>query len=118
MLVCALITPAAMAVIGVAYAKHPPKQINDWNGYRSKRSKQSPEAWKFAHEYFGRIWFIAGLIMLPLSIAGMLLFLCSDTDTIAIGAEVVFCVQSVVMLVTIIPVEFALKRKFGNKNSG
>ena len=113
MLICALLTPATMAVIGRAFIKHPPKEINDLYGYRTGRSKQSPEAWKFAHEYCGKIWWIAGLVMMPLSAAGMLLFFGSDTDTTGIAGGVIVCIQAALMGLLIIPVESALKQKFG-----
>ena len=113
MLGCALLTPITMAIIGRAFIKHPPKKINDFYGYRTQRSQQSPEAWKFAHEYCGKIWWIAGLIMIPLTAAGMLLFFGSDIDTIGIAGGVIVCVQAVAMCLLLIPVEAALKQKFG-----
>ena len=117
MLVCALITPITMAIIGRALIKHSPKEINDLYGYHTKRSTQSPEAWKFANEYLGRLWLVAGLIMLLLSIAVMLLFFGSDDDTIAIACAVIACIQPAVMVLLMIPVEIALKQKFGNTKS-
>lgn len=113
MLICALLTPVSMMIIGRAFIKRPPKEINDFYGYHTKRSCQSQEAWKFAHEYCGNIWRIAGLIMLPISVAGMLLFFSSDIDIIGIAGGVITCVQLVVMCLLFIPVEAALKKKFG-----
>ena len=118
MLVCALITPAIMVITGIIFTKRPPKEINDLYGYHTKRSTQSPEAWKFANEYLGRLWLVAGLIMILLSIAVMLLFFGSDDDTTGIACTVIACIQPVVMILLMIPVEIALKQKFGNEKSG
>lgn len=74
MLVCAMITPLIMVITGMVFIKRPPKE-NSMYGYYTKRSTQSPEAWKFANEYLGRLWLVAGLIMLPLSAAVMVLLL-------------------------------------------
>ena len=113
MLICTLITPATMVITGRFFLKHPPKEINDLYGYRTGRSKQSPEAWKFANEYLGRLWRVAGLIMLPLSAAAMLLFFGSDKDTTGVACTVIACIQPAVMVLLMIPIEIALKRKFG-----
>ena len=113
MLVCALITPVIMVITGIVLIKHPPKEINDLYGYHTKRSTKCPEAWKFANEYLGRLWLIAGLIMLPLSAAVMLLFFGSDEDTTGIACSIIACIQPAVMVLLMIPVEIALKQKFG-----
>ena len=113
MLVCALITPVIMVITGIVFIKHPPKEINGMYGYNTARSRQSPEAWKFANEYLGRLWLVAGLIMLPLSAAVMLLFLGSDKDTTGAACTVIACIQPAVMVLLMIPIEIALKQKFG-----
>lgn len=111
MLICALITPVIMVITGGVFIKHPPKE-NGMYGYNTKRSRQSPEAWKFANEYLGRLWLVAGLIMLPLSAAVMLLFFGSDKDTIGIACSIIACIQPAVMVMLMIPIEIALKQKF------
>ena len=113
MLVCSLITPVIMVITGMIITKHPPKEY----GYRTKRSTESPEAWKFANEYLGRLWLVAGLIMIPLSAAAMLLFLGSDEDTTGTACTVIASIQPAVMLLLMIPIEIALKQKFGDKKS-
>lgn len=116
MLVCSLITPAIMVITGIIFIKRPPKE-NGMYGYNTARSRQSPEAWKFANEYLGRLWLAAGLIMLPLSAAVMVLFFSSDKETTGIACTVIASIQPAVMVSPMIPIEIALKRKFGNKKS-
>ena len=116
MLVCALITPVIMVITGIVFIKRPPK-INGMYGYHTKRSTQSPEAWKFANEYLGRLWLIAGIIMLSLSAAIMVLFFGSDEETTGIACTVIASIQPAVMVLLMIPIEIALKQKFADKNS-
>ena len=117
MLLCSLITPVIMVITGIIITKRPPKEINDLYGYHTKRSTESPEAWKFANEYLGRLWLVGGLIMLLLSAAVMLLFFGSDEDTTGIACTVITCIQPALMVLLMIPVEIALKEKFGNKKN-
>lgn len=105
MLICLLLTPLTMLLIGRSFKNHPPKEINGIYGYRTKRSRQSEEAWEFAHIYCGKIWQTAGMIMLP--------FFGSSVNTTAIAGLIILTLQTLVMCITIIPVESALKKKFG-----
>ncbi len=113
MLICSLLTPLTMLFIGRSFKNNPPKEINGIYGYRTKRSRQSKEAWELAHIYCGKIWQTAGMIMLPLSAAAMLPFFGSSVNTTAIAVLIIVTLQTLVMCLTIIPVETALKKKFG-----
>lgn len=66
-----LIVPLAFLGIGHLFRKSAPKDINYAFGYRTKRSMMNPDTWKFAHQYIGRLWFILGIVVLPLSIIPM-----------------------------------------------
>ena len=81
---------------------------------------KNPETWAFAHHYFGRIWYICGLVSLPLSIAAMLLVLGRGTDAVSAVGSVLCCVQLIPVVCAIIPTERALRREFdddGNRRS-
>lgn len=109
-----LLVPLLMLVIGIAFAKHPPEDINGVYGYRTGRSRQSPEAWKFAHRYFGSIWVKLGPIMAILSVIGLVVCR-SVNDAVLINVYLaITIVQVVVIVLTTIPTERALKDKFGN----
>lgn len=70
------------------------------------------ETWKFAHAYFGKLWFICGLILLLPSVAVMFFVLGKDVITVGtVGAILVF-VQMIPMIGAIIPTENALKKRF------
>ncbi|MBQ3589566.1 MAG: SdpI family protein [Clostridia bacterium] len=115
-----LFVPLIMLIFGIVFLKKSPNKINPVYGYRSRRSMKSIEAWKFAHFLCAKIWLYAGIVMLLLTILAMLLVLNKSEETIGSVAQIVIYVQLAVLLLSIIPVEVALKRNFdenGNKKS-
>jgi hypothetical protein len=70
------------------------------------------DTWKFAHDYCGRLWWKMGWIMLMPSIIVQLPFYNSSVSTIGIVGGILCTVQGVIMIVSIIPTETALKRNF------
>ncbi len=112
MLVMDLLIPCIMIGFGIYFRNHPPKKINYIVGYRTARSMKSKETWDFAHRHSGRIWAICGLILLPVSAAVMLLALGKDDDTVGLFGAAVCMIQVLVMILSIIPTEIALKKNF------
>lgn len=112
MLSMALLLPISMIVIGRSFCKNAPKKINPIYGYRTTRSMKNEETWKFAHNYCGRIWRIAGFILLPISVVIMLFVYGKDEDTVGLYGAYVCMLQIVPMIASIIPTEMALKRNF------
>lgn len=113
MLCMNLLIPLCMVGIGAQFLKHPPQEISGIYGYRTLRSMASQEAWNYAHAYFGKLWFIIGIIMLILCVPVMLLCLGKDSDTVGLWGGILSGVECIVMLLPIIPTEKALKRRFG-----
>lgn len=64
MFICNMLIPLLMVISGYLMYKHPPKEINGLYGYRTSRSMKNKDTWKFAHDYCGRIWVKAGMILL------------------------------------------------------
>ena len=112
MLVMFLIMPITMIVFGRLFSNDVPKDINHTFGYRTKRSMMNTDTWKFAHAYIGKLWFIFGLILMPLSVVIMALVLGKGTDTVGTVGAILTVVQMVPMIGTIIPTEYALKKNF------
>jgi uncharacterized membrane protein len=112
MLVMDLLIPCVMIGFGILFKHRPPKNINYIVGYRTARSMKSKETWDFAHRYSGRIWVICGSILLPISAAVMLLALGKDEDTVGLFGLVVCMIQVLIMILSIIPTEIALKKNF------
>ena len=120
MSIVSLFVPLIMLLVGIIFLKKSPNKINPIYGYRSRRSMKSLEAWKFAHYLCAKIWLYTGIILLLLTILTMLLVINKSEDTMGVVAQIVIYVQLAVMIISIIPVEIALKKNFdenGNKKS-
>lgn len=112
MLIMDLLIPVTMIIFGKMFLSKAPEEINFVFGYRTTRSMQNRDTWAFAHNYFGKIWFRLGMIMLPLSIIPLLAVFGRDIETIGVVGGIVCFVQLVPMAGSIIPTEIALKKTF------
>ena len=112
MLAVILLMPLTMIIFGRHFMHNPPKDINGSYGYRTSMSMKSRETWDFAHRYFGRLWFILGLILLPMSAAAMLFLLGESVEATGNFSLVIMGVQLVFLVVPIFPTERALKKNF------
>lgn len=114
MLICDLIGPLCMVAAGRMMWKHCPKQINRMTGYRTTRSMKNMDTWKFAHNYFGKLWWKLGwIIMIPSVLISIPLYH-SDEKTIGCAGVILVTIQCVIMLVSIYPTERALKEHFND----
>ena len=113
MLAMALLIPLTMLVLGLRWRRGRIPLYGGSVGYRTRRSLASPEAWAFAHVYFGRLWTVLGAAVLPLSVAAMLPCRGGDSDRIGWWGLGVCLVQGVVMLAPMIATESALRRMGG-----
>jgi len=112
MLLVILLMPLTMVGFGVLLMKNPPKKINSVYGYRTRRSMRSQDTWDFAHYYFGKLWLLCGLVSFPVSLVPMCLVLGKSEQVISVTGLIVLGLQTLLMLVTIILTEFALKKNF------
>lgn len=112
MLLTDLLIPLTMIGFGKLFLKRPPGTINDMFGYRTKMSMKNKDTWDFAHKYCGKIWYICGWIMLPLSVLALFLVLGRDTDTVGNVGGIVCGVQMMPLIGAILPTEIALKNTF------
>ncbi|MBQ4158297.1 MAG: SdpI family protein [Clostridia bacterium] len=110
-----LLIPVIMVLAGYLMHKHPPKNINWVVGYRTARSMRNTDTWVFANKKIGEIWVKAGAIALIASIAVQIPFLFLSVDAFAIMSVVLLFAQLAVLLISIIPVERALKKEFSDK---
>ncbi len=113
MLVMALLIPLTMFILGLCWWRIRIPPYGGSSGYRTRRSLAGPEAWAFAHVYFGRLWTILGAVMLPLSVVSMLPCRGGDAERIGWWGVGVCLIQSVVMLIPMIATENALRRMGG-----
>ena len=112
MLIISLVIPLTMVIFGRHFMHHPPKDINSFYGYRTSMSMKSRETWDFAHMYFGKLWFILGLVLLPLSLIPMFFLLGKSVEATGNFSLVIMGVQLVFLVVPIFPTERALKKNF------
>lgn len=118
MLIMDLLIPVIMFGFGRYFIKTAPKEINLLFGYRTSMSMKNKDTWEFAHKHIGKLWFVWGLILLPLSIIPLLFFIGKDENIVGTVGCIITFVQLILLIGTIFPTERALKRNFdsdGNK---
>lgn len=101
-----------MIISGAVMLYKAPRKMNRFMGYRTSMSMKSPETWKFAHSLCGKLWTVIGCILLPISAVPML-FISGRTYTeIEKIGEIIAVIQVVVMLCSVVYVEYSLRRNF------
>lgn len=65
--------PFMMIIIGYIMYRFPPKKINYFIGYRTRKSMKSKKNWDFANKFCAKLWFNTGLVMLVITIVLLLL---------------------------------------------
>lgn len=109
-----LLIPAIMILAGYFMHKHPPKNINWVVGYRTARSMRNMDTWIFANRKMGEIWKKAGIIVLIASIFVQIPFFFLSVDAFSIMSVAVLFAQLAILLISIVPVERALKKEFSD----
>ena len=113
MLICNLLIPAVAIWYGRRFQANPPKEPNGVFGYRTARSMKSREAWDFAQRKMGQVWGRWGFALLPLAVVGQALtLLCPDVEAMCMWSLPITVVEVVALLLSMIPVERALKENF------
>ena len=112
MLICDLLVPVTMLIAGRMMWKHCPKSINGIIGYRTTRSMKNMDTWKFANEHCGRLWYKMGLFMLAFSVLVSVLLLRTNDNTYSMISIIFVLLQCIILIVSIIPTELALKKMF------
>ena len=112
MLIMVLLIPLTMIFFGWLLFRKTPKEINYVCGYRTKRSMMNEETWKFANQYFGKAWYLCGLISVPLSVMAITLVLGKGTETVGTIGGIITMLQMIPLVGAIIPTEIALKKNF------
>jgi len=107
-----LIIPIMMLFFGIIFKNQGPKKINGFYGYRTSMSMKNKETWDFAHRCCGKLWTKLGLITLFLSIIISLIILNFDEKIQGIVVAIVVTVQTILLIVSIFPVEKELKKNF------
>ncbi len=113
MLICNLLIPAAAVWYGRRFRASPPREPNAWFGYRTARSMKSRDAWNFAQRKMGEVWGRWGYTMvLPVAVCQGLTLLCPTVDGMCLWSLPITAAEVVLLLLSMIPVERALKENF------
>ena len=110
--ICDLLVPITMFIGGAIMTKHHPKEINSLLGYRTARSMQNMDTWKFAHSYCGKIWLKVGLITFILTVLSHLPFYHSNEDIIGVVSLVAVTAQIIILIIPVFITESALRKTF------
>ncbi len=112
MLLMDLLIPVTMLGYGRFFLKRAPKNINSAFGYRTSRSMKNKDTWEFAHKYCGKIWYVSGLLMLPVTVLLMLFVIGKSADCVGTVGGIICAVQLIPLIGSTFPTELALKKNF------
>lgn len=113
MTVSDLLIPIVMIVFGAKFRRKAPAEINAFFGYRTARSMKNQQTWTFAHRHLGAVWLTTGLVLLLASTLWMWFLLGQPEDRISAMGLALCGIQLVVLLGSLFPTEYALKKRFG-----
>lgn len=100
------IIPFIMIICGFLMYMFPPKNRFGFNGYRTKRSRKSDESFLFAQKYCGKLWLICGILLFLIIFLLIKFNICKSI--------ILLPIEILILILTIIPVELSLKKKFGD----
>lgn len=114
MLVMNLLIPITMISFGHSFEKKPPKieRSKFAFGYRTIMSMRNADTWKYAHRFFGKLWFRFGIVLGLISIIPLFFVIGKDKDTVGFAGLIICFVQLVAMLLPVIPTEISLRKRF------
>ena len=73
-------------------------------------SMKNKDTWEFAHKYCGKVWYVCGMVMLPITVIFMLLVIGKSEDCVGSMGGIICGVQLIPLIRSILPTEIALKR--------
>ena len=112
MMIITLITPGVLIIFGRRFMKNPPMEISRTYGYRTKSSMRNMDTWIFAHKYAGKLWFIIGVILLPVVIIAMLIVLGKEENVVGITGIIIIIAEVIPLILGIVLTELALRKNF------
>ena len=112
MFIMVLLIPLTMTFFGWLLFRKTPKEINYVYGYRTKRSMMNEETWRFANQYFGKVWYLCGLILAPLSVIAIALVFGKGPGTVGTVGGIITMLQMLPLIGAIVPTESELKKNF------
>ena len=112
MFIMVLLIPLTMIFFGWLLFRKTPKEINYVYGYRTKRSMMNEETWRFANQYFGKVWYLCGLILAPLSVIAIAIVFGKGPGIVGTVGGIITMLQMLSLIGAIVPTESELKKNF------
>ena len=112
MLIMDLLLPFTMIGFVRYFMKKAPKEINSLFGYRTSMSMKNKDTWEFAHKHCGKVWYVCGMVMLPITVICMLLVIGKNKDCVGSIGGIINGVQLIPLIGAILPTEIALRKNF------
>lgn len=112
MFIMVLLIPLTMIFFGWLLFRKTPKEINYVYGYRTKRSMMNEETWRFANQYFGKVWYLCGLILAPLSVIAIAIVFGKGPGIVGTVGGIITMLQMLPLIGAIVPTESELKKNF------
>lgn len=108
------ILPITFIALGLAFWKHPPKKINSYAGWRSKRAMKNQETWIYANRMCGKCFLILGImeLLITLIIFFSIATLNIDSNKVENFGPVLLFIQAACIAIVGIYVEKKLKEHF------
>lgn len=103
--------PLLIIVVGFFMFKYPPKKINWFIGYRTRKSMENEKVWKEANKYCGNIWIKLGIVMLLLSFILTLLIHFYSIILTETMLSIIVLSQVAVLLISCIIIEKNIRKK-------
>ena len=75
-------------------------------------SMKNKDTWEFAHKYCGKVWYVCGMVILPITVIFMLLVIGKNEDCVGSIGGIICGVQLIPLIGSILPTEIALKKNF------
>lgn len=111
MLYTIFIIPILIITVGYLMHRYPPKKINWFIGYRTRKSMKNEEYWKLANQYCGKMWVKIGLMMLVIALVLFVVFYLNIIDYTEDILTIIILIQTVIIILPIFLVEKKLKSK-------
>lgn len=110
LLICSLLVPLSMIILGKRWSENPPINRNGLSGYRTTMSRLNQDTWSYAHRFWGKMNFMIGIVLAIATIV----FLWDIKNRLDFERMVTYLVfiQMAIMALTIIPTEVKLKKIF------
>ena len=114
---CCLLLPVLLYRFGKFFENDDSTEINYAFGYRTSRSMQNLDTWRFAQKYWGRLRKKTAAVCFVMAIIPMVLVFGKNADTVGTAGGIICMAQLIPMLTTIPKTEKALKETFDDEGN-